>query len=143
MRGAAILALVAVAGCVEVPESRPQPGTAIVCEIGPIVDGDTFVLTCPGKARVLARLSSVDSPEIAAANCPKERVQGQVARAYLQDLVDRNTVTDVRYGARLPDKQRRLVEVRLGERDLGELMVAGGHAQPISGSERIDWCALP
>lgn len=140
-RGAAVLLALSLAGCVETPEPLPQSATAPECEIGQIVDGDTFVLACKGKPRVLARLTGVDSPEIAAANCPAERAKGAAARAYLQDLVQRVPVTDARYGARIADSQRQLVKVRLGGEDLAGIMVAAGHARRISGTDRPDWCA--
>ncbi len=136
--GAALLVALALAGCVEAPE--PLSDAAPACRIDTIVDADSFVVECNGK-RVYGRLSGVDAPEIAAANCPAERAQGQLARAYLQELVAETPVTDVRYGARIKESQRQLVDVELGGSDLAGLLVAAGQARRISGSDRPDWCA--
>lgn len=141
MRGAVVLLALSLAGCVETPEPLPQAKATADCTVGQIVDGDTFVLSCKGKPRVLARLTGVDAPEISAANCPAEQRKGQAARAYLESLVASALVTDVRYGARIPDGPRQLVEVELGGQDLAGLMVAGGHAQRVTGTDRPDWCA--
>jgi endonuclease YncB( thermonuclease family) len=140
MRAAAVLTALFLTGCVETPEPRPDLTEVPACAIDQIVDGDTFVVACKGK-RVLGRLSGVDSPEIGSAVCPAERAKGQAARTYLQELVAKAPVTDVRYGARIADSQRQLVDIELGGEDLAGLMVAAGHARRISGTDRPDWCS--
>lgn len=141
MRAAAGLVILALVGCVETPVSPPPVSDAgPSCSIGPVVDGDTFVLDCRGK-RTLARLTDVDAPEIAAARCPAERRKGAAARAYLLELVDQSPVSGVTYGERIEDSARQLVRVDLGGEDLAGLMVAGGHAKRMVGGERPDWCA--
>ena len=65
-----------------------------------------------------------------------------MARAYLEELIAAAEVTDVRYGARIPDSPRQLVTVELGGRDLGATLVAAGQAKRVSGDERPDWCSV-
>lgn len=137
-RGAAVLLLLVIAGCVETTKPLPAAST---CKIGEIVDGDTFVVTCQGSD-VLARLSGVDAPEFgAAAACPTERAKGRDAREYLQELVALKPVTEVQFGAKVAGDQRQFAQVKLDGEDLASLMIAAGHARSTLGSTQTNWCS--
>lgn len=109
-----------------------------LCAAGPretcVVDGDTFWL-----AGEKVRLSDINAPETAQAQCPAERELGEAAKLRLLALLNAGPVTLVdgprkrdRYGRRLA------LAVRKGE-SLGERLVAEGLAETWRG-RRSSWC---
>ena len=132
-----IVAALALAGCVDTP--LPPSDGAPECRVTEVVDGDTFGLSCGGKPAELARLRGVDAPEIARANCPDERAKGQRARQGLERLVAEASVTDVRFAGR-HDDGRRLVDLEIGGRDVGQTLIAEGLARPLVGEAYSWWC---
>lgn len=137
-RAGIAVALVAMIGCVPVPEAD-APKVA-ECRVTDIVDGDTFTLACSGQAEQRARLSGVDAPEIATASCAAERERGRVARAHLAELFSRGPISAVRFGEVLSDG-RRAVSLDVGGEDLARAMLATGHARPFTDGTYTDWCS--
>ena len=138
-RGVAILAALALAGCVEGPAPLPQPDGGPDCRVTEVFDGDTLGLSCNGEPAELVRLRGVDAPEIEKANCAVERANGERARSVLQGLVAGGSVTGVRYGGRHFDG-RRLVDLEIGGEDVGQAMIASGQARPMVGDVYPQWC---
>ncbi len=137
--GAAILAALALAGCVEGPAPLPQPAPASDCRVTDVFDGDTFGLSCNGQPAELVRLYGVDAPEIDKANCPVERANGMRARTVLERLVAGAPVTGVRTRGQHIDG-RQLVELEIGGKDAGQAMLDSGLARPLVGERYPEWC---
>jgi endonuclease YncB( thermonuclease family) len=137
--GLSIVAALALAGCVDTAAPLPQSDGAPECRVTEVVDGDTFRLSCGGKPAELSRLRGVDAPEIARANCPVERAKAQSARQGLERLVAEAPVTNVRFAGRHGDG-RRLVDLEIGGRDVGQTLIAEGLARPLVGEAYPWWC---
>ena len=114
------------------------------CRVGFVYDGDTVELLC-GADTQTARLVGFDTPETRNPGCPEEAALGLRAKLRLGDLVAR--AQGAGRGGVLLDHRghdrygRRLVAMRIGGRDLAEVMVAEGLAVAYQGKARIDWCA--
>ena len=87
------------------------------------VDGDTihFHWLVPERGR----LAGINAPELHSAN-PAEVKAGEAARAFLASKLPTKPVP-ARVG---PDKYgRTLIDVQMGDKTLGEIMVEAGHAK--------------
>lgn len=110
------------------------------CRVGFVYDGDTVEVLCGGTTQT-ARLVGFDTPETSPPRCPAEGALGLKAKLRLGDLVARGQ------GGILLDHKgwdrygRRLIEMRIGGRDVGEVLIAEGLAVAYTGGARIDWCA--
>lgn len=107
------------------------------CNISYVYDGDTVALTCNG-AEETARLIGFDTPEVTSPGCDAEAALGQQATLRLRQLIAAATPTVSsegfdRYG-------RRLVDVAVSGRNVGDTMIAEGLAVAYDGGQRIDWC---
>lgn len=100
-----------------------------------VIDGDT--LEAQG---VRYRVVGVDAPEIGRAKCPLEKAAGLSAKAHAERMIGRAkrvVATDEgrdRYG-------RTLAHVRVDGVDLGDALVASGHARRWTPpGPRPTWC---
>jgi endonuclease YncB( thermonuclease family) len=97
----------------------PAAAAALTGVVQRVVDGDSFFLDRPGQPPLAVRISNIDAPEIC-------QPWGEEAKAALEALVLNQTVT-ARTASR--DRQgRTLARVRVGELDVGQRLVADGHA---------------
>lgn len=156
--------LLALLGLYAFAEQRaPYHGlTEAGCRVGFVYDGDTVELLCGADTRT-ARLVGFDTPETKQPRCPAEAALGLRAKLRLGDLVAQAQGAGARpgtgagQGAILLDESgqgaillddrgqdkygRRLVAMRIGDRDVADLMIAEGLAVANSGEARVDWCA--
>lgn len=103
-----------------------------------IVDGDTIELY--GET---VRIANIDTPETTKAKCPEERAKGEAASLALADLLGRGAVTLQRGDPKSKRKTdrygRTLGLVFVDGHDVGELLIAMGHARRWTGKRR-PWC---
>lgn len=106
-----------------------------------VVDGDTFnakVEVWPYVQVVTAvRLAGVDAPELKG-QCAKERVAAQAARKRLAELLAGKIVlSEVK-----PDKYAGRVDavVTVDGKEIGQILLAEGHARVYIGGPRLGWC---
>jgi micrococcal nuclease len=101
-----------------------------------VIDGDTFRLASGEKIRI----AGIDAPESAARNarCRAEIARGKAATRRTIALLKGRAVTIERVGR---SYDRTVARVRLGGRDLGEMLVAEDIARwwP-RGRAKPDWC---
>jgi micrococcal nuclease len=132
------------------PRALPQaalPGAArqmIPAELIRVIDGDTLemraLIWLDQQVVTRVRLRGIDAPE-AGSRCPEESRRAAAAAAALQDLLAsrRLHLTDIgrdKYGGRV------LARVIAGaSADVGEAMLAAGHARPYAGGRRERRCA--
>lgn len=118
----------------------------VLARVERVIDGDTFearALVWPGTEMVRkVRARGIDAPEIHRARCPRERVKGEEARAYLADLVGGKSVLlsdigDDKYGGRVDARV-----TTLDGRDVGALLMANKLADPMGHRPRERLCAL-
>ena len=111
--------------------ARAMPECGSGQRINCVVDGDTVWID--GEK---IRLLNVDAPEIGQADCRAERQRGIAARDRMVALTKGRPeiIRDGkdRYG-------RTLAKVRFGGRDVGEALIATGHARRWTG-QKSDWC---
>lgn len=103
-----------------------------------VIDGDTVEVRTTGE---VVRLPNIDTPETGGrAQCAAERSAGDAAtRAATQFIADADSITINRTDRR--DRYGRTIGfVLIDGRDLGEAMIAAGHARPWRG-RREPWCA--
>lgn len=110
------------------------------CVVVRVVDGDTVDLDCLGEGRFRARLMGYDTPETHNPRCAAEAVHGQAATRRLRALVTDARAIQARLG-RWDRYERRLVQLSVDGRDVGERLIAEGLALPYDGGRRPDWCA--
>lgn len=114
----------------------PVPGPSLAARLV-ATDGDSLRL---GSERL--RLLGVDAPELFSPRCPAEYQAAVAARDFVAALLSSGGPIEVeRHGL---DKYRRtLVVVRVGGRDLGDALIASGHARPYQRGRRLPWCSTP
>lgn len=103
-----------------------------------VIDGDTVEVRTTGE---VVRLSNIDTPETGGrAQCAAERSAGESAtRAASQFIAGAVSITINRTNRQ--DRYGRTIGfVLIDGRDLGEAMIAAGHARPWRG-RREPWCA--
>ncbi|MBW8319298.1 MAG: thermonuclease family protein [Arenimonas sp.] len=101
-----------------------------------VIDGDTVVI---GVETI--RILNIDTPEIRHAQCDAERRLGLVAKRRLEVLLSTGEPL-VRRGdkGRMTDKYgRTLAVLSVGNRDLGDILIAEGLARRWTG-KRQPWC---
>lgn len=102
------------------------------------IDGDTIEFD--GET---VRIANIDTPETRKAKCPEERAKGEAASQALTDLLASGAVTVQRgdpKSRRLTDRYgRTLGLVFVDGHDVGELLIAMGHARRWTGKRR-PWC---
>lgn len=102
------------------------------------IDGDTIEFD--GET---VRIANIDTPETRKAKCPEERAKGEAASQALTDLLASGAVTVQRgdpKSPRLTDRYgRTLGLVFVDGHDVGELLIAMGHARRWTGKRR-PWC---
>lgn len=103
-----------------------------------VVDGDTIELD--GET---VRIANIDTPEIRHAQCDAERRLGRVAKAELDKILSRGTITlqrgDPETGRKTDKYGRTLGVVAVEGRDVGDELVARELARPWTG-KRQGWC---
>lgn len=104
---------------------------------GYAIDGDTIRI---GTETI--RVLNIDTPEIGQARCPSERSRGLAAKARTQALLTTSATLGLRRGDGRRQKDRygrTLARVYVDGRDLGDILIAEGHARPWTGKRR-PWC---
>ena len=122
----------------------PLPGP-IPVETPVAIDGDSFrgwALILPGqKQAVTVRIRGIDAPELRGA-CASERATALAARNALARLLHDRPIflfevsADKYYG-------RMVARVQDAEgNDIGQKLIAGGHARAYDGGRREGWCGV-
>ena len=107
-----------------------------------VIDGDTVVATVtvwPGLTWTGSiRLDGIDTPELRG-RCPEERSAARAAREALVAQLDGWTVTvqDPTHGLYAG---RVVATVWADGADVGQTLIAAGHARPYAGGTREGWC---
>lgn len=106
-----------------------------------VIDGDTVkmrvAIWIDQELTVSVRVAGVDAPELFHPRCAAEREKARAAKAFVEAFVGGGDATlyDVRQGKYAG---RVVARIETGGRDLGQALVAAGHA--VSGAKG-DWCA--
>jgi micrococcal nuclease len=111
-----------------------QPAEAYLKDGWVAIDGDTVA---HGDEHV--RILGLDTPESYAPHCDAERQLGYRAAGRLQHLLNANPVTVERSG-KLDKYRRTLAVVRVGKRDVAQILIEEKLARPYSGGKRQSWC---
>ena len=140
---ALFVASITLTSCVPAPRPAPPVQTGAggnACSVLRVIDGDTVDMTCAGEGRFRARLTGYDTPESHEPGCPAEAQAARAATERLRGMVRTAGAVDARVGG-WDRYDRRLVQLRLDGRDVGQTLIAEGLAVPYRGGPRIDWCA--
>jgi endonuclease YncB( thermonuclease family) len=97
-----------------------------------IVDGDTG-----WESGVKWRLLDIDTPEISQPECDAEYAKGIAARDRLREIMA--SEYRIQPSRRRVRSDRELVRIEVGGRDVGEMLIAEGLAQPWPNSGNR-WC---
>jgi micrococcal nuclease len=119
----------------------PTYGDVTVSRVTSIYDGDTFTVEVDGWPEIIRRMPvrvrGVDCPEMRD-NRPAIKEKAREAKIY--------TVTQLRAAKRIVlrnmerDKYFRIVaSVEIDGRDLGQSLIALGHAKPYDGGKKVKW----
>ncbi|MBY5502370.1 thermonuclease family protein [Rhizobium leguminosarum] len=110
--------------------SMGEGGQRITC----VVDGDTFWFR--GEK---IRIADIDTPELSAPRCERERKRGLAAKQHLLVILNSGPLS-FKVGARDEDRfGRKLRIVYWDQRSVGDILVAEGLARKWQGSRR-SWC---
>lgn len=135
-----LLALVFLALFLALPTAATASTNTPPCVVVRVVDGDTVDLDCLGEGRFRARLMGYDTPETHNPRCSAEAVHGRAATLRLRTMVANARRIDATLG-RWDRYERRLVQLSVDGRDVGQRLIAEGLALPYDGGRRPDWCA--
>jgi len=103
-----------------------------------VIDGDTFEVRGTGER---IRLTNIDTPEKGdRARCAAERAAANAATQAARQLISSADTVSINRTGRQDDYGRTIGYVSIDGRDLGEAMIAAGHARPWRG-RREPWCA--
>ena len=101
-----------------------------------VIDGDT--IRWNGEK---VRLVGFNTPEISEPQCAAEATKGKKAKLRLQQLLNSGSVSFSATAERDRDRYGRLLrEVRVDGRDVAEVLISEGLAEPYSGGQKRDWC---
>ena len=101
-----------------------------------VIDGDT--IRWNGEK---VRLVGFNTPEISEPQCAAEATKGKKAKLRLQQLLNSGSVSFSATAERHRDRYGRLLrEVRVDGRDVAEVLISEGLAEPYSGGQKRDWC---
>lgn len=107
-------------------------GTDVNC----VIDGDT--IRWNGEK---VRLVGFNTPEISEPRCATEATKGEQAKLRLRDLLNSGSVSFLATEDQDRDRYGRLLrEVRVDGRNVAELMISEGLAEPYRGGQKRDWC---
>ncbi|WP_439137754.1 thermonuclease family protein [Roseicyclus sp.] len=110
------------------------------CVVARVVDGDTVILDCLGTGQFRARLMGFDTPETHQPRCDREALLGQEATRRLRALLTAPAGITVELGG-WDRYDRRLINIAVNGRDVGDTLIAEGLALPYQRGRRPDWCA--
>lgn len=119
--------------------------TLIVCATLTVSDGDT--LKCDGRLlRLLGEgtphVVGIDTPELRAWKCGKERRLARLAKFRLRQLVDGKRLTIVALDYDRTPSHRPLVNVYLPDgREVGKVLLREGFAREWRKGRKVDWCS--
>lgn len=117
-----------------------------------VIDGDTVDLPCPSRAaceRERVRIWNIDAPETSRARCLAERAAGYASARRLENLIRGRQVAVERCDPkrRCEDRNgRTLARLIVNGADVGESLIASGHALPwrdgaeARGARLRHWC---
>jgi micrococcal nuclease len=101
-----------------------------------VIDGDTIHWN--GEK---VRLVGFNTPEISEPQCAAEATKGKQATLRLQQLLNSGSLSFSATADRDRDRYGRLLrEVRVDGRDVAEVLISEGLAEPYSGGQKRDWC---
>jgi endonuclease YncB( thermonuclease family) len=110
-----------------------------------IIDGDTLLISAPFmppplKKQMPMRLSNVDTPNVKRwANCNKEAIQGDKAKAYIEYLVKKSKKQEVKIVGY--DKYGRwLGQVFIDGKSISDYLIESKLAKPYYGGKKQSWC---
>lgn len=113
--------------------SRSTPSVSLT-----VIDGDTFEVRGTGER---IRLTNIDTPEKGdRARCAAERAAANAATQAARQLISAADTVTINRTGRQDDYGRTIGYVLIDGRDLGDAMIAAGHARPWRG-RREPWCA--
>jgi endonuclease YncB( thermonuclease family) len=115
------------------------------CKVIRVVDGDTLEvpLSClPKDMKLFVRVLGVDTPEKGGrAMCPSEAALALKASEHTKLLVAKaNSVAVVSNPAWDKFGGRMLANIKLGDIDLTQSLIAAGLARPYFGDKKQSWC---
>lgn len=90
---------------------------------------------------ISVRLIGINTPEIRAAKCDKERLMGEAAQLFIRDAIDRSTAFSVKYVKW--DKYGGRIDgiITVDGKDLSQLLIDAGLAVPYTRGIRVNvWC---
>lgn len=93
------------------------------------IDGQTF------------RLMGFDTPETYRAECAAEKALGEAATNRLRELLASHTEATLFIADKRDKYGRGLAELKLGGRDVGQVLISEGLARPYDGGKRLGWCS--
>ncbi|MBL8260255.1 MAG: thermonuclease family protein [Candidatus Competibacteraceae bacterium] len=121
--GGLTAAVVAISYALHQPKAPPSAtakGAELICAVGGVFDGDTFVANCP-EGEVKVRVFGIDAPEM------KQEPWGDRSREALRGLLSQRDPVRLRVMDR-DQYGRTVAQVFAGERDAGLDMVRQGRA---------------
>ena len=132
----------------KVPPSKflEIPAPVLQATLLGITDGDTLVVRVAGWPKPIAeariRLLRVDTPEITHAQCDTERIKGEAAKAFVENLLPVGSKIEFRLGQKATDSfGRYLADVTLPSgRDLAETLLSTGAGLSYDGGTKPLWC---
>jgi micrococcal nuclease len=104
----------------------------LACLAVTAIDGDT--IDCDAER---IRIANIDAPEVQKPKCAAERAAGYRAALRLDELLASGEVRIVRQ--KLDRHRRTLALLTVPAGDVGEILIAEGHARPWRG-KRENWC---
>lgn len=119
-------------------------GNVVVAEVTSIYDADTFRVNIPDwppiiGERVPVRVKGIDAPELRG-RCREEIAMARAAKEYTVNALRTALHIELRNIER-GKYFRILADVYVDGTNLGELLIAAGHARPYDGGRRESWCA--
>jgi len=118
----------ALAGCIEQPIEVPA-------NVIQVVDGDTIRIGTDTY-----RLTGFDTPETYRAACASEKALGDLATNRLRQLIKSHGSISLDVEASRDRYGRLLASARVGDVDVGRVLVSEGLARPYRGGKRNSWC---
>lgn len=110
-----------------------------------VIDADTILVSAPFmppplKKQMPMRLSNVDTPNVKRwANCGKEAMIGDEAKAYVESLVKNSKTQEVKIVGY--DKYGRwLGQIYLDGKSISESLIEKKYAKPYFGGKKESWC---
>lgn len=132
-----ILALQILASCATVPSLPPSNETYVI-------DGDSLKLRGENT-----RIVGLNAPETVQAQCAAERKLAETAKLFLASLIANSENLQIIFERKRNGELRRnkygrlLARVFVNGKDIADLMINAGYAEPFDGTgQRCNWCEI-